>query len=231
MNTKYIVNGQVVVAAPALQQHDPDVHGLQQSLYPPRIPTAFNALTVQQRMVQPSTIPSQCVQHTEYILPPATTLLPATTIPTATATASSSLSAPAVGLSTGVSPINTGVPVVDNTETEFANTGGTTENVEDIACENQQYGDMNASTYEHDYGHIPTDDVGIAVALAMTENRRPGLSLSTLTEAEHMEGTLDTTQLESGTTTAPELMLTPSTSSTTATSLTRDALTHAIDMA
>ena len=90
---------------------------------------------------------------------------------------------------------------------------------------------MNASTYEHDYGHIPTDDVGIAVALAMTENRRPGLSLSTLTEAEHMEGTLDTTQLESGTTTAPELMLTPSTPSTTATSLTRDALANALDMA
>ena len=47
-------------AAPALQQHDPDVHGLNQSLYPPRIPTAFNTLTVGQRMVQPSTIPSEC---------------------------------------------------------------------------------------------------------------------------------------------------------------------------
>ena len=92
---------------PAVQQHDPDVHSLQQSLYPPRIPLTFNALTVQQRMVQPSTIPSQSVQHTEYILPPATTLLPATTITTATATASSSLSVLAVGFSTGVSPTNT----------------------------------------------------------------------------------------------------------------------------
>ena len=76
----------------------------------------------------------------------------------------------------------------------------------------------------------------MVVALAMTQNRRTEsrLPLSTLTEAEHMEGIMDTTQFESATTTAPELLLTPSTnvSTTPATSgpasvITRDALTHA----
>ena len=49
----------------------------------------------------------------------------------------------------------------------------------------------------------------MGVALAMTQNRRTKnrLLLSTLTEDEHMQDVIDTTQLESATTTAPELLL------------------------
>ena len=114
------------LAAPQPPHHDPDVHGLQQFSYPLRIPTSFNTLTVQQRMVHPSTITSQSDHYSQNIFPSPTATV------TVTATASSSLSASVVGPSTGVSPINTGVPGVDHTDTEFANTGGTTENVEDL---------------------------------------------------------------------------------------------------
>ena len=114
------------LAAPQPPHHYPDVHGLQQFSYPLRIPTSFNTLTVQQRMVHPSTITSQSDHHSQNIFPSPTATV------TVTAIANSSLSAPAAGPSTGVSPINTGVPGVVHTVLEFANTGRTTENVEDL---------------------------------------------------------------------------------------------------
>ena len=223
-------------AAPVPQHHDPDVHGLQQFSYPLRIPTSFNTLTVQQRMVHPSTITSESDHPSQYIFPSSTATA------TATATASSSLSAPAVGPSTGVSPIHTGVPGVDHTDTEFANTGGTTENVEDLdsRMENQHYREYYGSSYEHNCGQIPPDDFGVSVAIALTQNRTSEnrLPLTTLTEEEHIQQVMDTTQLESATTSAPDLLLTPSTNVSTtpgqsgpAPLITRDALTHALNMA
>ena len=180
-------------------------------------------------MLHPSTITSESDHPSQYILPCSTA--------TATATASSSLSAPAVGPSTGVSPISTGVPGVDHTDTEFANTGGTTENVEDLdsRMENQQYGE-----YEPNYGQIPPDDFGVGVAMALTQNRTTEnrLPLTTLTEEEHIQQVMDTTEFEIATTSAPDLLLTPSTNVSTtpgqsgpAPFITRDALTHALNMA
>ena len=137
---------------------------------------------------------------------------------------------------------------MDHTETEFANTGGTTENVEDIesTMENQQYDAMYASTYDHDYGPTPhQDDFGVSVACAMVQNRTANrLPLSTLSEAEHMDEIMDTTEFGSATDSAPsELLQTPSTNvsgtaatpaapaTTPATGITRDALRNALDMA
>ena len=62
---------------------------------------------------------------------------------------------------------------MDHTVLEFANTGGTTENVEDLdsRMDNQQYGDYYGSSYEHNYGQLPPDDFGVGVAMAMTQNR------------------------------------------------------------
>ena len=51
-------------AAP-LPRYDPDVHGINPSLNLPRIPTAFNTLTVAPRNVQPPTITSHSVEHSE----------------------------------------------------------------------------------------------------------------------------------------------------------------------
>ena len=68
-----------------------------------------------------------------------------------------------------------------------------------------------------------------------TENRHP---LSTLTEDEHMEEVMDTTKLQSATTTSPDLLLAPSTNASTtptpsgpARVITINALTHALNMA
>ena len=64
------------------------------------------------------------------------------------------------------------------------------------------------------------------------------MPLTTLTEEEHIEQVMDTTGMESATTSAPDLLLTPSTNVSTtpsqsvhATLITRDVLTHALNMA
>ena len=69
------------LGAPQPPDPDPDVHGLQQSHYPPRIPTSFNTLTVQQRMVHPSTITSQLDHHSQNIFPSSTSTVIATDFP------------------------------------------------------------------------------------------------------------------------------------------------------
>ena len=111
---------------PALEHFDPDVYSQQEFEALARILTPFNSMTVQRRD-HPSTITSGSVQHSEYTLPSASATA------TAITSASSSLSATVVGLSTGDGPINTVTnTVVDHTVTEFADTDGTTENVQDL---------------------------------------------------------------------------------------------------
>ena len=227
--------------------HDPDMHGINPSLNLPRMPTPFNTLTVAPRNVLPHTITSGGVgvgvgfgvgvgvEQSEYTFPPNTTIHynpPHTIATTASATTSSSLSAPVVGFSTGVSPINTGDPVVDHTETESADAGGTTENVEDYESTMMQYDAMCTSAHDHVYGqtHEP-DNFGIAVANAMMLNRRETtniLPLNTLGEEEHMEEVIDTQDIgnaNDGTPAAPATTPTP-----TSTVISRDALSHALDM-
>ena len=74
----------------------------------------------------------------------------------------------------------------------------------------------------------------------MTQNRRTEnrLALLTMTEDEHMQEIMDTTQLPSATSTLPDLLLTHSTNVSTtrapsapAMVITTEALTHALNMA
>ena len=130
-----------------------------------------------------------------------------------------------------MSPINAEDPVVDHTETESADAGGTTENVEDYESTMMQYDAMCTSAHDHVYGqtHEP-DNFGIAVANAMMLNRRETtniLPLNTLGEEEHMEEVIDTQDIgnaNDGTPAAPATTPTP-TSTPTST-----ALSHALDM-
>ena len=213
--------------------HDPDIHGENPSLHLPRIPRDFDALTDAPRNVLPPTMTSAGVEQSEYIFPPNTTLHynhPHTIVTTTTATNSSSLSAPVVGFSTGVSPTNAGVPVVDNTETESADAGGTTENVEDYQTTMRQFDAICSSAHDHVYGqtHHP-DDFGVSVANAMMLNRTETanrLPLSTLGEDEHMEEVIDTQEIENANDGIPAA---PATTPTN-TAISRDALSQALDV-
>ena len=119
---------------------------------------------------------------------------------------------------------------MDNTETESADAGGTTENVEDYQTTMRQFDDICSSTHDHVYGqtHQP-DDIGYGVANAMmldrteTANR---LSLSTLGEHEHMEEVIDTQEIENANDGIPAA---PATTPTN-TAISRDALSQALDV-
>ena len=119
-----------------------------------------------------------------------------------------------IGLSTGDGPIT---PVtntaVDLTVLEFADTVGTTENVEDLQSrmDNQENAHYDSHGYEYDYDQGPPDDLGVSVAMTMAQNRRTQnrLPLTTISEEEQLQETMDTTEYPCTTTTTPNLVLTP----------------------